>query len=158
DRCVHDAILSKVLIHDQTRTDCFVLSGDEDVSRELFNRMRVANELDRLFVGQYHLGWGTRLFGSGYGKAHVTASVLPAVNQSYSVDLTTHPCAPPIRTVLQTSPTAAQLVIENRPSPSNLVRIALLELAAFTGASFDAFAAPEVLLESELRHAYESLA
>jgi hypothetical protein len=48
--------------------------------------------------------------------------------------------------------------MDNRLEPSNLVRLRLLELAALTGATFDTFADPHLLLDRERRHACRKLA
>ena len=157
-RAVGDAIRQAELKSGTSGVDRFTLAVDERIATELFDRMSKADDLDRLFVGHYNAHWKERFFGSGYGRAFVTDSVVPAVASAYSVNLATHPFSSSVRGVLESTPTAMRIVMDNRPLPSNLVRLRLLELAALTGATFDLFANPDLVLDRERRHAYRELA
>jgi hypothetical protein len=135
----------------------FLLSLEEFMADAFFSRMREADELDRLFLGRYASRWEERLFECAYGQAYVANCVLPAVECSFSVPLTQRPESDPLRAILETCPTAARLVREYRPAPSNLVKETLLAQAALTGALFDVHVDPERLLDVRLRSAMRTL-
>src|SRR5207248_10938979 len=81
-----------------------------------------------------------------------------AVGRSYSLPLATRPESDPARTVLELCPSAARLVLQFRPPPSNLAKEGLLNLAALTGAFYDLHADPNRLLDRRLRVAVRALA
>jgi hypothetical protein len=130
-----------------------VLSTQEAVARRLFARMREADELDELFLGQCRTGWEGQLFNSAYGRAFVQSCVLPAVSRSYSVAAAARPAGDPIRALLVGSPTAARLSLEFRPAPGNLAKEYLLRCAVVTGALYDLHANPNLLLQRGFRQA-----
>lgn len=157
-RYIGDAIRQGVLTSEAEGSDRFVLATDERIANDLLKRMRKADNIDRLFVGHYHAHWEDRFFRSGYGRAFVSKFVVPAIASTYSVNLAIHPSASAVRRVLESTPSAMRVVMENRPLPTNLIRLHLLELATFTGATFDLFADPDLLLDKERRQAYRELA
>jgi hypothetical protein len=156
DRCAGDAITFGRLVA-STNSSGLVLSADEAVADVLFSKMRESDDLDRMFLGRYRASWEERLFESPYGRSYVDRCVLPAVQRSYSVPLTQRPGTEPLRVILETSPTAARLVREFGPPPSNLVKDALLAHAALCGVLFDLYADPERLLDRRLRSAVHEL-
>ena len=84
--------------------------------------------------------------------------MVPAVETSYTVRMAIRPANNPLRVLLASSPTAVRMALDYRPAPSNLARWALVEMAALTGAIFDAFADPERILDPEYRQAVRNLA
>jgi hypothetical protein len=157
-RCVGDAITRGHLVDTPGIPGGLILSAAEDVADTLFKRMRDADVVDRLFRGRYQARWEEQLFGSEFGRAYVVNCVLPAVERAYSVPLTQRPADDPLRTIIETCPTAARLVSTFGPLPSNLVKESLLVRAALAGALFDLHADPERLLERRLRSALQKLA
>lgn len=157
-RHVSDAVTSRTLVKDAERAAHLILSTDDLIYKKLVAKMRDADDLDRLMLGQYRVRWMDRFFRSNYGRAYINSVVIPTVANAYSVDLAAHPSASPVRKVLESIPTAARVVMENRPEPGNLVRLTLVELGALAGATFDLFDDPELLLDRDLRHAYRQLA
>jgi hypothetical protein len=157
-RCVDDAAAYRHLVEAPGESGGSVLSAEEPVANLLFTRLRSADELDRLYLGRYAPGWEERLFGSPYGRAYVAGCVLPAVGQSYSLPQGTRPETDPTHTLLELCPTAARLVLQFRPPPSNLAKQTLLNLATLTGALYDIHADPNRLLDGRLRGAVRTLA
>lgn len=156
-RSIGDAITGAIVVPHKEQGGHYVLSTTEATQQAFAKRMRAGDDLDRLFLGQYRVRWTHRLFQSGYGQAYVNSVVIPSVATAYSVNLASHPSASPVKKILESMPTAARVVMECRPDPGNLVRINLVELAALTGATFDLYDDPELILDRDRRHAYRKL-
>jgi hypothetical protein len=157
-RCVDDAVTCHQLVEATGNSGGYVLSTEETVANFLFTCLRKADELDRLFLGLYAATWEELLFSSPYGRAYVTNSVLPVVSRSYSLPLAARPETDPARTLLEYCPSAARLVLQFRPPPSNLVKESLLNVAALAGALYDLHADPNRLLNIRVREAVRAIA
>jgi hypothetical protein len=156
-RCVDDASTCRHVV-EADASGGLILSDAENVADVLLSRMREADERDRLFLGRYQANWEEQLFESQYGRTYVASCVLPAVERSYTVPLTQRPELDPLRVILENCPTAARLVRDYAPPPSNLVKEPLLAHAVLTGALFDLHADPDRLLCRPLRAALQALA
>jgi hypothetical protein len=156
--CVEDAIAVGDLVADAGQLGGYLLCTDAKTSEALLSRMREADKLDRLVLGRYQVLREDRLFASEFGRKYVAGCIFPVVANSYSVPLTQRPPDDPVRVVLESCPTAARLVRQYGPPPSNLVKEPLLVHGVITGALLDLYAEPERLLDGALRRALRLLA
>jgi hypothetical protein len=156
-RAVDDAVTNGHLLAARDSSTGYILSSLTANAAVFFERARCADELDLLFVGRYRHSWVQELFESEFGRRYVCDSVFPVVGRTYSVLLTQRPPTDPVRLLLQSCPTAAQLVRDFAPSASNLVKDCLLAQVVLSGALIDIHNDPERLLDGSVREAVGKL-
>ena len=121
--CIDKAITQNVLVPIANQIDHLILGVDERTSVDVFKKMKNADELDRLFWGQYHAHWQIQFYVSGYGREYVRSLVFPSLHAAYGVNLATHSGGSPARSILESTPTAMRVAMDNRLEPSNLETI-----------------------------------
>ncbi len=156
-RIVDDEIRCGRIVPAAENDGAFLLSTDQQASEVFFERMRLLDESDQLFLGLYRQAWESKLFRSKFGREYVKTTVVPLIVSRYSVNVAQLPPTDSVRVLLELSPSAVSVALVYQPFTSTLVKMQLLKTAIITGVLFDAFNSPDTLLESELRRALREL-
>lgn len=156
DRAVTDFVTREFLMPGSDPV-VFQLASDFRTAKYLLELTGEADKTDRLFGRAIDAAHEQRFYESEIGKRHIRGNIFPKIRNSYAVDVATMPGKAPLRTVLESSPTACRLLGQISPPPGNLVKNDLLQVAVTAGICFDLMNNPEGILDKDLRTAIREL-
>jgi hypothetical protein len=152
DRAISDFVTRDLLVPG-TDPATLRLASDSRSAQCLLDLTGKADKTERLFARAIDASHEQSFYESETGKRFIRDYIFPEIKASYAVDIATMPGTAPLRTVIESSPTACRLLRQISTPPGTLVKYDLLQIATTAGLCFDLMNNPELFLDKSLRTA-----
>jgi len=122
-----------------------------------FQIAKHADEIDNLFANREPPQHEYLLYQSDFGRRYVRDQLHPRLHRDYHIDVVEMPNVQHLKRAIESSPTASRIAQLLSVPPSVLVQTDLLEFASIAGTCADLINDPELILNTEYRHAVTQL-
>lgn len=156
DTAIRDFKASEILIQSDVSSK-YWLNPNARSAEQLMKIVKRPDEFEELFGSHSRVRHELFLWQSAFGKEHIRENVFPEVRSRFGVDIGKLPDDATEKVILQSSPTASQLVGSLPSSFSARSKEDLLLFMLAAGVSCDIMHNAELLLDRSIRHAVRDL-
>lgn len=140
-----------------TETSKVALIVEPKIGERVFDLAKEADAFDAVFDDGSQDGHEYSLYQSEFGRTFKKDCLFPHWEQKFQFPFAEAETSAALKTVLQYSPTAARIAEQLSPPPSAMAHTDLLEFAAIAAVCADLINDPELILETDARHAIDTL-